>query len=63
MNALKLNRSYFFIEKPSKHSKKASVLFRILFYVLGKQEFRRTDFGSRLLATEGEGGGGEDRCG
>ncbi len=35
----------------------------------GKQEFRRTDFGSRLLAAEGEGGGGsegesaEDRCG
>jgi hypothetical protein len=28
----------------------------------GKQEFRRTDFGSRLLAAEGE-GGGEDRCG
>ncbi len=27
----------------------------------GKQEFRRTDFGSRLLAAEGE--GGEDRCG
>jgi hypothetical protein len=24
----------------------------------GKQEFRRTDFGSRLLAAEGEGGGG-----
>ncbi len=23
----------------------------------GKQEFRRTDFGSRLLAAEGEGGG------
>jgi hypothetical protein len=36
---------------------------------VGKQEFRRTDFGSRLLAAEGEGGGGsegeggEDRCG
>ncbi len=35
----------------------------------GKQDFRRTDFGSRLLAAEGEGGGGregegaEDRCG
>jgi hypothetical protein len=27
----------------------------------GKQEFRRTDFGSRLLMAEGE--GGEDRCG
>ncbi len=27
----------------------------------GKQEFRRTDFGSRLLAAEGE--GEEDRCG
>jgi hypothetical protein len=27
----------------------------------GKQEFRRKDFGSRLLAAEGE--GGEDRCG
>ncbi len=26
---------------------------------MGKQEFRRTDFGSRLLAAEGE--GGEDR--
>jgi hypothetical protein len=25
----------------------------------GKQEFRRTDFGSRLLAAEGEGGGGK----
>ncbi len=25
---------------------------------MGKQEFRRTDFGSRLLAAEGEGGGG-----
>jgi hypothetical protein len=24
---------------------------------IGKQEFRRTDFGSRLLATEGEGEG------
>jgi hypothetical protein len=24
---------------------------------IGKQEFRRTDFGSRLLAAEGEGGG------
>jgi hypothetical protein len=23
----------------------------------GKQDFRRTDFGSRLLAAEGEGGG------
>jgi hypothetical protein len=23
---------------------------------IGKQEFRRTDFGSRLLAAEGEGG-------
>jgi hypothetical protein len=36
---------------------------------LGKQDFRRTGFGSRLLAAEGEGGGGsegergEDRCG
>ncbi len=35
---------------------------------VGKQEFRRTDFGSRLLAAGGEGGscegeGGEDRCG
>jgi hypothetical protein len=30
---------------------------------VGKQEFRRTDFGSGLLAAEGEGGGGEDRCG
>ncbi len=35
----------------------------------GKQEFRRTDFGSRLLAADGEGGGGskgegkEERCG
>jgi len=35
----------------------------------GKQEFRRTDFDSRLLAAEGEGGRGsegdgkEDRCG
>ncbi len=35
----------------------------------GKQEFRRTDFGSRLLAAEGEGGegsedeGAEGRCG
>jgi hypothetical protein len=28
---------------------------------LGKQEFRRTDFGSRLLAAEGE--GAEGRCG
>jgi hypothetical protein len=32
-----------------------------------KQEFRRTDFGSRLLAAEGEGAGGsegaEDRYG
>ncbi len=26
-----------------------------------KQEFRRTDFGSRLLAAEGE--GGEGQCG
>jgi hypothetical protein len=25
--------------------------------VIGKQEFRRTDFGSRLLAAEGEGEG------
>jgi hypothetical protein len=25
----------------------------------GKQEFRRTDFGTRLLAAEGERGGGE----
>ncbi len=25
----------------------------------GKQEYRRTDFGSRLLAAEGEGGGGQ----
>jgi hypothetical protein len=25
----------------------------------GKQEFRRTDFGSRLLAAEGEGRGGQ----
>ncbi len=33
------------------------------FFTNGKQEFRRTDFGSRLLAAEGEGGGGEDRCG
>jgi len=24
-----------------------------------KQEYRRTDFGSRLLAAEGEGGGGQ----
>jgi hypothetical protein len=24
--------------------------------LMGKQEFRRTDFGSRLLAAEGEGG-------
>ncbi len=31
------------------------------FIGLTKQEFRRTDFGSRLLAAEG--GGGEDRCG
>jgi hypothetical protein len=33
----------------------------------GKQEFRLTDFGSRLLAAEGErdseGEGAEDRCG
>ncbi len=35
----------------------------------GKQEFRRTDFGSRLLAAEGEAGrgsegeGGDKRCG
>jgi hypothetical protein len=35
----------------------------------GKQDFRRTDFGSRLLAAEGEGGGDsesegpEGRCG
>jgi hypothetical protein len=34
----------------------------------GKQDFRRTDFGSRILATEGKGKGGsegegaEDRC-
>ncbi len=27
--------------------------------LFGKQEFRRTDFDSRLLAAEGEGGGGE----
>jgi hypothetical protein len=27
-------------------------------HVTGKQDFRRTDFGSRLLAAEGEGGGG-----
>ncbi len=25
----------------------------------GKQEFRRTDFDSRVLAAEGEGGGGQ----
>ncbi len=37
-------------------------------FLRGKQEFRRTDFGSRLLAAESEGGGwgcegegGEDR--
>jgi hypothetical protein len=33
----------------------------------GKQKFRRTDFDTRLLAAEGEGGGGseggETRCG
>ncbi len=28
-------------------------------HVYGKQEFRRTDFVSRLLAAEGEGGGGQ----
>ncbi len=28
--------------------------------VLGKQEFRRMDFGSRLLPAEGEGGGGSE---
>jgi len=28
--------------------------------MIGKQEFRRTDFGSRLLAAEGEGGGGSE---
>jgi hypothetical protein len=28
-------------------------------YRNGKQEFRRTDFGSRVLAAEGEGGGGQ----
>ncbi len=27
--------------------------------ILGKQEFRHTDFGSRLLAAEGEGGRGQ----
>jgi len=27
--------------------------------VFGKQEFRRMDFGSRLLAAEGEGGKGQ----
>jgi hypothetical protein len=27
---------------------------------LGKQDFRRTDFGSRPLAAEGEGGGGSE---
>ncbi len=35
---------------------------RPLIYVVwiqGKQEFRRTNFGSRLLAAEGEGGGGQ----
>ncbi len=26
----------------------------------GKQDFRRTDFGSRLLAAEGEGRGGSE---
>jgi hypothetical protein len=26
----------------------------------GKQEFRRTDFGSRFLEAEGEGGGGSE---
>jgi hypothetical protein len=37
--------------------------------IFGKQDFRRTDFGSRLLAAEGKGGGGsesegaEGRCG
>jgi len=29
-------------------------------HFFGKQEFRRTDFGSRLLAAEGEGGGGSE---
>ncbi len=28
--------------------------------LIGKQEFRRTDFGSRLLAAEGEEGGGSE---
>jgi hypothetical protein len=33
---------------------------RILIHSInGKQEFRRTDFGSRLLAAEGEGGKGQ----
>ncbi len=36
--------------------------------MIGKQKFRRTEFGSRLLAAEGVGGGSEgegaeDRCG
>jgi len=29
-------------------------------FLRGKQEFRRTNYGSRLLAAEGEGGGGSE---
>jgi hypothetical protein len=39
-------------------SRRHWIIPRILVHILfGKQEFRRTDFGSRLLAAEGEGGG------
>jgi hypothetical protein len=49
---------------------KTKIISKIKWYMQpGKQEFRRTDFGSRLLATEdegrggSEGEGGENRCG
>jgi len=29
---------------------------------IGKQEFRRTDFGNRILEAETEGGGGSEGC-
>ncbi len=44
-------------------------ILTMIYHISGKQEFRRTDFGSRLLAAGCEGGGdsegegGEDRCG
>jgi hypothetical protein len=47
---------------PATSPELTQLIFRGEFDILvnGKQEFRRTDFGSRLLAGEDE--GGEDRC-